>query len=315
MAKIEKKKTTPKKEVEINKKETKITKKQVTKEPVKKEVTTAVKVEDKKDERKEEDKGYIRTLLAAVLIILIFIGGYLAVQYKKHHTNNSGSQAYVMTEDEQRFKEEYETLNNTIRSNGKKNKAISVVEDNNIVYITLAEAVNILDSKTGVIYFGYAADPVSRNAVPVLLNAMASTSLDKIYYVNIRPNDKDENDLRDIYTLDDKNKAKVVKESSKTYSQLVALLASELDEYLLTTSKGKKVDTGVKRLNTPTVVAVKEGEIVGFHEGTVDGHVEIENEDLRDLTNDEEDKLFMKYATIFSNYLGTGCDIVEESGC
>lgn len=299
MKKEEKKKTASKKEVELNKTE----------------IKKAEKDNKNKEVKYEEDKGYFRTLLAAVLIILIFVGGYLTVQFKKHHNKNNGNNAYVMTEDEQRFKEEYETLNNTVRANGKKIAEISIVEDNNIVYITLEEATKILSSGNGVIYFGYAADSLSRSAVPVLLNAMESTSLEKIYYVNLRPNDQDSDDLRDIYTLDDKNKVKVVKEPSKTYSQVKALLADELNEYTLVTSKGKKVKTGTDRLNAPTVVAVKDGEIVGFHEGTVKGHVESETEELRALTNEEKDALFIEYTTIISYYLGSGCDIAEESGC
>ena len=288
-------------------------KKKTTKE---KKVTKVKKEDNKKKEEviKSEENGYGRTLLAAVLIVVIFLGGYLAVQYNKHK-DDGDKPGYQMTDDERSFKEEYEKLNNTTKSDGTQNKEIKIIEDNNIVYTTLDEVNDILDSGSGVIYFGYAADAYSRSAVPVLLNAMSSTNLDKIYYVNIRPNDKEENDLRDIYNLNDKNKAKKTKDASDAYYEVVTSLADYLDEYVLYTSKGKKVKTGVKRLNTPTVVAVKGGEIVGFHEGTLDGHELDDKQNLRDLTDEEVNKLSEEYTKLIASYLGSECEVGEEGGC
>ena len=311
------KKTKQNKSDDKKTKTTKATKKTKTIKPKKENIKVEAKVEkDKKSEpRKEEESSYIRTLLAAILIIIIFLGGYLTVQYNKHKDNNN-TPGYTMTDDERTFKEEYETLNNTTRANGTQNKKISIMEDNNIVYITLDEAVDILDSGSGIIYFGYAADPYSRIAVPTLLEAMDVNSLDKIYYVNIRPNDKEENDLRDIYTLNEKNKAKKTKEaSSNAYYEVITSLANYLQEYVLYTSKGKKIDTGVKRLNTPTVVAVLEGEIVDFHEGTVEKHELAEDQSLRDLTEEEHEKLLDTYSKLISHYLNNDCEEGEEKGC
>lgn len=306
MAKEEAKKTKKK-----NVPKTEKVKKEVKKET--KKVENIKEVKEPKKNRNEED-NYSHTLLAAIIIVIIFLCGYLGIQYNKHKDDNN-TQGYVMTDDEQHFKEEYENINNTTRSNGTQNKEISIIEDNNIVYITLDEANDILDSGSGVIYFGYAADPYSRIAVPILLNAMSSTNLETIYYVNIRANDKEENDLRDIYVLNDKNKAKKTKDASSSYYEVVTSLANYLDEYILYTKKGKKVDTGVKRINTPTVVAVKEGNVVDFHEGTVDNHELDENEKLRDLTKEEEEKLDETYSNLISKYLNSDCAVGEEKGC
>ncbi len=302
-----------KKETE-NKKTKKTNQDNKIKKETKKKEVTKTKETKKIDPKVEEEGSYVRTLFAAILIVIIFIGGYLAVQYKKNNTTDSRNE-YKMTDDESHFKEEYENLNNTTRSNGNKNKEISIIEDNNITYITIDEAADILDNGSGIIYFGYAADPYSRNAVPVLLNAMDNTSLDNIYYVNIRPNDNEENDLRDIYNLNDKNKAKKTKEASNAYYEVVTSLANYLNEYILYTSKGKEVDTGVKRLNTPTVVAIKDGEVIDFHEGTVADHNLAEDESLRDLTEEESSELLNAYTTLISRYLGTDCGVGEERGC
>lgn len=292
------KKTTPKKK-ETNKKSDAVSK--TTKTPKKESKTTIV----------QEENNYGRTILSAILIILVFIGGFVAFQYKKNGSLLP-KEKYVATKEEKKFKEEYETLNGTTRSNGIKNKEVSIMDDNNVKYISLKEAVDILDAGTGVIYFGYAACPWSRNAVPVLLDAMTSSELDTIYYVNLRPDDDTNKDLRDTYILNSKNKAKKSKDADQAYYDVLLALANELDDYVLTTDKGKKVNIGEKRLNTPTVVAVKDGVVVGFHEGTVENHKENADQVLPDLTKEQKKELLSTYSSLISKFLKSNC---TEEGC
>ncbi len=251
----------------------------------------------------QTENSYGHTILAAILIIVVLVGGYLGVQYKKTH----GDGNYVATADEKKFKNEYESLNNV-----EKNKAIEIMSDNNIEYISMDKAASILDSGSGVIYFGFAGCPWCRNAVPVLLNAMKSTELDKIYYVNVRPDSKPENDLRDTYTLDSRNKAKKTRDAKESYYQVLLALANNLGDYVLTTSNGKKVNTGEKRLYAPTVVVVKKGEVIGFHEGTFDGHDMDKNGNLPDLTKDQENQLLSVYTKMISKYQDDNCN---EENC
>ncbi len=303
MAKEEKKKTTT-----VKKKNN--TKKEINESP--KSVKTT-KVEKKVTPKKEEDNNYGRTLLAAILILVIFVGGYLTIQYQKH--GGFSNPKYEATKDEIKFKEEYEKLNGTVRSNGKKHKEISILDDNNIVYISVDEAADILDSGSGIIYFGFSACPWCRNIVPVLLNAMNSTSLDKIYYVDVRPNDDATSDIRDTYTLDTRNKAKRTKDASQSYYRILLALANELSDYVLTTDKGKEVNTGEKRLYAPTVVAVLNGELIGFHEGSVESHEIDKDGNVPDLTKEQEDELFKIYTEMISKYLGDECSTSDEEGC
>lgn len=250
----------------------------------------------------QEQNNYGRTIIAAILIILVLVCAYFGMNWKNNQ--NKTADSYVATEDEKAFKDEYESINDQTRaSTNQPNKNISILEKNNITYITMSEAASILENGSGVIYFGFAACPYSRIAVPILLSAMQSSDLDKIYYVNLRPDDNAQNDLRDTYTLNAKNKAKRTKEATSGYYDVLTLLANELSDYTLTTDSGKIVNTGEKRLESPTVVAVKNGEIVGFHEKTVTGHTLDENGALRDLTSEEESELLNTYAKIISNYL------------
>lgn len=285
-----------------------------TKTPSKKTTskTTTKKVTPKETKIIQEENSYGRTLIAALLIAILFLGGYIAVQYKK----NGGfgdKPVYVATQDEKQFKKDYESLNGTTTVSGEKNKEIKILEDNNIKYITLEEAATILDSESGVIYFGFASCQYCRNAVPVLLDAMKSSDLDTIYYVNIRPEEKEENDLRNFYKLNEKNKIRILKEADPSYRDVVRALANYLDDYVLYNSKGKKYNVGEKRLYAPTVVSVVDGVIVGFHQGTVENHEYDENKNLKDLTKEQKQELLNTYSKVISAYLNDTC--IEEEGC
>ncbi len=251
----------------------------------------------------QTENSYGRTIVAALLIIVILVGGYLAVQYKKSH----GEGAAVITADEKKFKNEYESLNST-----EKNRKVEIMSDNNIKYISMEDAAKMLDDGSGVIYFGFAGCPWCRNVVPVLLNAAKGTELDVIYYVNIRPDSKKENDLRDEYTLDSRNKAKKTKEAKAGYDQVLLALANYLSDYVLKTDSGKKVNTGEKRLYAPTVVVVKKGVVIGFHEGTYEGHDMDKNGNLPDLTKDQEKDLLSVYTKMIAKYQDDNCN---EENC
>lgn len=314
------KKTTSKKEAKTTKKETKSTPKKEEK-TIKETVKPVVKAENVKKETKPveapDEPHYGRTLMAAIIIFLIFVGGYVAVQWNKgaFDNDNDKSEEYAATEDEKRFKQEYESLNGTTRSNGQKNRDVKIKADNNIKYISIAEAAEIIDSGSGVIYFGFAACPWCRNAVPILLDAMDSTNLDTIYYVDIRPEDNAENDIRDLYALDSKNKPKKIRDGATGYDEVILALASELDEYKLTVSNSnREVSTGRKRLYAPTVVTVNSGIVTGFYEGTFDDHEKDENGNLPDLTKEQQDELFKIYSDMITKYLGTDCGENTE-GC
>lgn len=285
----------------------KTTTKKVTKKPAAKKATTAKPAAKKTAPKKvtapkqtkvvQEENNYKNTIIAAVIIALIFIVGIFAIQAI---SNKGGDANYVPTADETNFKKEYESLNGTSTTQ------IEVIKDNNIVYIDMAKAAEILESGSGVIYFGYASCEECRASVPVLLDAMSSSDLEKIYYVNLRPENKEENDLRDLYTLNNKNKAKVARKATAEYDSVRIALANHLDDYVLTTSKGKKVNTGQKRLNDLTVVSVVEGQVMGYHEGSVDNYKDT-------LTKEQEKELLDSYTKVISSQLNKKCTI--EGGC
>lgn len=257
----------------------------------------------------QEENNYGKTLLAALLIIVVLLSSYFIIQNKQKEGEGKET-PYVQTENEKRFKEEYESLNNTKRSNGIDHKNISIMEDNNIEYIDMKQASEILENGSGIIYFGFAACPWCRNAVPVLLEAMENASLDKIYYVDLKKDDLQANDVRGTYKLNDKgNKAVVDVVASEGYKEVLKALDKYLPEYTLTNKNGKKISTGEKRLGGPTVIVVKDGKILDYHAGTVEGHSKDENGVLPDLTKEQKEALYEKYSEMIMTYQDDTCPI------
>lgn len=250
-------------------------------------------------------ENYGRTILAAALIILILVAGYFSYQYKNGMSgekNDKEIEEYKPTLDEKKFKEEYESLNETKRSNGEINKKIEIDVDNNIVYISIDEAADILKEGSGVIYFGFSACPWCRNAIPSLIKAMQVAKLDKIYYVNLRQNDDSSKDIRAQYQVV-KNKIKLTREaSSPKYEEVLSSLENYLDDYIVTNEAGKEFNTGKKVLGAPTVATVKEGIVLGVHTGTYNGHKKV-NGELPHLTSEQQIELQNIYTNLILKYL------------
>ena len=299
MAKEAKTTKTPSKKVTAKKTTTKKAQVKKTSTAPKAVKTTKKAKVQKQTKLLQEENNYKNTIIAAVVIALIFIVGLFIV---KTIGSNNEEENYVQTADEAKFQQEYESLNGTESSE------VKIIKDNNIEYIDMKQAAEILDSKSGVIYFGFANDELSRAAVPALLDAMSSSDLKTIYYVNLRPENKEEKDVRDLYSLNAKNKAKIARAATEEYNLVRLALANHLNDYVLYTSKGKKVNTGQKRLEAPTVISVVEGQIMGFHEGTVDNH-----DGENSLTKDQVKELKAEYTKVISSQLNKKCMI--EEGC
>ena len=112
-----------------------------------------------------------------------------------------------------------------------------VSEDNVFVYRTDKEIIDILKHGTGIVYLGFPECPWCQAYVSYLDEVAKETKIEKIYYLNI---------------------LEIRKNNTKEYQEIVSLL----DNYLSYDEEGKK------RIYVPAVVAVKEGEIIGFDDET-----------------------------------------------
>ena len=112
-----------------------------------------------------------------------------------------------------------------------------VSEDNVFVYRTEKEIIDILKHGTGIVYLGFPECPWCQAYVSYLDEVAKETKIEKIYYLNI---------------------LEIRKNNTREYQEIVSLL----DNYLSYDEEGKK------RIYVPAIVAVKEGEIIGFDDET-----------------------------------------------
>lgn len=185
----------------------------------------------------------IKILISVILIIIVIIS---AITVKKER----------ITDDEKQFKQEYEKFNGKENSSsGKTYIDVNIKMKNGVKYISAKEAVDILENKTGIIYFGFPQCPWCRNMIEVLLEAKEELNVDTIYYYNAL-------EIRDEKVLED-GKVVTTKEGTKNYYKILELLGDKADVY-----EGLN-DDSIKRLYFPTVVFVKNGEVVATHMSTV----------------------------------------------
>lgn len=113
----------------------------------------------------------------------------------------------------------------------------TVKEDNVFVYRTPKEIIKILENGTGIVYLGFPECPWCKSYVTYLNEVAKENKVKKIYYLNI---------------LEDR------KNNTDDYKKIVELLKEEL----------QFDEEGNKRVYVPAVIAVKNGEIVGFDDET-----------------------------------------------
>ena len=207
-------------------------------------------------------KKYGLKITIVIMVIIIVI--LSAITINKNYVTN----------DEKEFKREYEKYNGkTNPSSNKKYFDLNIDYKNGVKYVTAKEAINILSRKTGIVYFGFPQCPWCRNIVEVLLEAKKEVGVDTLYYYNAL-------EIRDEKVLKD-NEIITSKEGTKEYYKILELLGDKASVY-----EGLN-DDSIKRLYFPTVVFVKEGQIIDIHVSTVDS----QKDPYKKLTKDQKQEL------------------------
>jgi len=161
-----------------------------------------------------------------------------------------------------KFKKEYESLNGKTASSGKTIREISIPDDNPMVYQTAEGIVSRMENgETFAVYFGFASCPWCRSMIEQLIQSAKDNNISTIYYVDVYK-------IRDKYELDESGKLTRTEEGTDGYNELLNLLDDVLDDYVLTTKSGEKVETNEKRIYAPNVVAVVNGVATEMIEGT-----------------------------------------------
>ena len=317
MAKEETKKKTTTKKTTTTKKAApqktaakKTTAKKVTPKTTTTKKTTPAPKQKKSPVLVQEKNQYGKMTIALVLIALVLIACYCGYQIKSGNWNVGQIE---VTENEKKFKEEFETLNGTANTDGITHITVTIPENNNIEYITLKEADKMLDAannKSGIILFGYASNPWGRNLIPVLLDVAAAKELDKIYYVNLM--DEDGNDLRTTYVLNEKNNKLSSTMGDLEYYNVRSSLSEYISDYTYFKSNGKKETyTGEKYISAPTIVAVKNGSILDVYESTIE-MTEKDGGATKVFTTEDKENAKKAFETLIDSYLAKEEVEIEE---
>lgn len=242
-----------------------------------------------------ERKNIILKIIVLILFILTLV--FFSINKTKKQSLN----------DALKFKEEYESLNDKLNSDGNSYNNVEIPENNPIKYITVKEAISIIKNGEGVIYFGVNWCPWCRNAVGVLLDAASNKMLDTIYYLDM---DK----VRNKFSVVDGKITKIQVEQDGYY-ELLDLLDEVLskDTFKITDSDGNVYDTNEKRIYIPFVIAVKNGKILNNHISTVE--LNDNQNEYSYLTDEQKNELFKIYIKIIESIeledscgIDTNCD-------
>lgn len=238
-----------------------------------------------------DKKRILIIILSALLVVAIICRLY--IDYQKRDT--STVEEIKVTESSKKFKTEYESINNTNNSSDVPYLNVSIPEASKVIYKDSKEILDTLNNDTGLVYFGYNTCPWCRSMVETLVEVANEKNIN-LYYFDIK-------DIRSSYKVENKKLIKT-KEGSEEYYKILEKLDSNLSEYKISDTKTKKeYDTKEKRLYAPTVIAIKKGEVISFHEGTVTSQENAQN----GLNDEQKQELRKIYKDMIDNIKNDNC--------
>lgn len=191
--------------------------------------------------------------------------------------------------DSLKFKQEYESLNGQKDEKGLSYSTVEISSDCKVKYMTKDKITEVLTNGTHVVYFGWPTCPYCRLAVPILLETIEEYSGISMYYYDIK-------ELRDAYSSDPSS------EDGKLYSEIVKIISySECDLSAIDT-----FEDGSLKLSASIMYFVKDGEIIGYHRGTVESHLNA-YEPLEETQKEELKKIYRSYLDEMIKKSPIGC--------
>ena len=236
-----------------------------------------------------------RRIILAIILALCVMFGIIAITKKSNNVNL----------DAVKFKEDYESYNGQKNQSGKEYRTINIDKDNPFVYKTEDEIVTMIENKeTFVVYFGFNTCPWCRSVIETLIDVSKKENIDKIYYVNVRPEGVD---IRDTITVKEDGTYEKTKEGTKGYIKLLTLLDSVLSDYNLTDKDGNKIDVKEKRIYAPNVVSIVNGKATKLETGIS----EKQTDAYMDLTDEMKKETYSKFESVLKQ-IKTTCDEKER---
>lgn len=188
--------------------------------------------------------------------------------------------------DNQRFKKDYESLNGKDTNYNTKYRTITIDENNPFVYSDLKEINKKIEKKkTFIVYFGANWCPWCRSMLPTAIEEANAKGIKTIYYIDVRPDNDDEKEIRDVYDYDKNGNVYLSHKGQKEYRKFLEYADNVLKEY---SSHGVDVKD-VKRVGAPNFILVKNGKATRMEEGIsekqTDANMEITDELKQDMRN------------------------------
>lgn len=199
--------------------------------------------------------------------------------------------------DATKFKSEYESLNE------EGYLELNIDKNNPIEYADYDKLLEIIENGTGIIYLGFPECPWCRNALPVLFDVAKENNVELIYYMNIL-NERDSYLIEDgklVYATDEDGNEK---KGTEGYFKLLDALEEHLSDYVIL-FEGEEYEVGEKRIYAPTVIFVRDGEVLGLHVSTV----ESQENPKEGLTKKQYDELYSIYEDYILEIKGGTCSI------
>ena len=235
-----------------------------------------------------------------ILVFVLFIVMLFSISGCKSNKETINTDAL-------KFKEAYESYNGKVNeSNNKEYRKVNIPSDNPFAYKTMEEVVGMIKNKeTFVVYFGFNTCPWCRSVIEQMIEAASNLKIDKIYYVDIRPNGED---IRDVITVKDDGTYSKTKEGEKGYDELLVLLDNVLADYSRTDSAGNSVDVKEKRIYAPNLVSVLNGKAIKLETGISSK----QNDAYMELTEEMKKETYSKLESVLKSNKTT-CD--SEEAC
>lgn len=215
----------------------------------------------------EKKNKIIFFVVLVVTIILVVICSLFVINNNK----NINSDAY-------KFRNEYMELNDKLNELTNRNHPdVFISETNTVKYINAKEAIKMLESGSGIIYFGYATCIECRLLVPTLTE-ICEKEKENIYYLDV-------SNMRSSFVVEN-GAIKKIKDGTEEYYKILSLLDKQLDDLYLVDDSGNMYNTEEKNFFVPILVGLNKGEIRDIHTGVVSG----DSISLKDVEKKELEK-------------------------
>lgn len=229
-----------------------------------------------------------KIVIIVVLVIAISVVVAIGFNNKTKGLNNSTTTTTSAISEATEFKNEYEKLNGNKTPSGNTMRSVTIDENNPFIEVTGDEIVEkINNNESFYLYIGDPKCPWCRSVVEKFIEIANKNNIKEVYYINIWDDDHNEV-FRDKYELDENSKPVKTVEGTSAYYTLLDKFASVLEEYELTTSSGKKVDTKEKRIFAPNYFYVENGNLKSFTTGISEKQTGAYDELTDEILKDEE---------------------------